>query len=200
MVLKVISQSNSKFLGLGTSLVAQWLRLCLPMQGTWVQALVGEDPTCCEATKPVSHNYWDRPPQLLKARTPRARAPQHREATVMRSPHATTKSIPRSPKLEKARAQQRTPNADKNKINLLKKKIFQDLVIGRAVRGGIRWQADMQLGNLFKKEGNIRETAGLRGKIIISVWEMLSCMCSWDTQMDKLLAWMVRLELRKFWR
>ena len=27
-----------------TSLVAQWLRICLPMQGTWVQALVPEDP------------------------------------------------------------------------------------------------------------------------------------------------------------
>ena len=26
----------------GISLVAQWLRLCLPMQGVWVQSLVGE--------------------------------------------------------------------------------------------------------------------------------------------------------------
>ena len=39
------------------SLVAQWLRVCLPMQGTRVRALVWEDPTCREATKPVSHNY-----------------------------------------------------------------------------------------------------------------------------------------------
>ena len=39
------------------SLVAQWLRIRLPMQGTWVQALVREDPTCCEATKPMRHNY-----------------------------------------------------------------------------------------------------------------------------------------------
>ena len=44
--------------GLGTSLVAQWLRTRLPMQGTRVQALVREDPTCRGATKPVSHNYW----------------------------------------------------------------------------------------------------------------------------------------------
>ena len=42
----------------GTSLVAQWLRICLPMQGTWVRALVQEDPTCRGATKPVRHNYW----------------------------------------------------------------------------------------------------------------------------------------------
>ena len=41
----------------GTSLVAQGLGIHLPMQGTRVQALVREDPTCRRATKPVSHNY-----------------------------------------------------------------------------------------------------------------------------------------------
>ena len=41
-----------------TSLVAQWLRICLPMQGTWVWSLDQEDPTGCGATKPVCHNYW----------------------------------------------------------------------------------------------------------------------------------------------
>ena len=41
----------------GASLVAQWLRICLPMQGTRVRALVWEDPTCHGATRPVSHNY-----------------------------------------------------------------------------------------------------------------------------------------------
>ena len=41
----------------GASLVAQWLRICLPMQGTRVRALVREDPTCRGATRPVSHNY-----------------------------------------------------------------------------------------------------------------------------------------------
>ena len=39
------------------SLVIQWLRICLPMQGTRVQALVWEDPTCRRAARPVSHNY-----------------------------------------------------------------------------------------------------------------------------------------------
>ena len=48
----------SKETGIGTSLVAQWLRICLPMEGTRVQALVREDPTCCRATKSVRHNYW----------------------------------------------------------------------------------------------------------------------------------------------
>ena len=82
------------------SLVAQWLRIRLPMQGTRVGALFQEDPTCHRAIKPVRHNYWDcalepvshnywslrsrgRAPQLLspratttEARAPRARAPQ----------------------------------------------------------------------------------------------------------------------------
>ena len=39
------------------SLLAQWLRICLPMHGTQVQALGWEDPTCSGATRPVSHNY-----------------------------------------------------------------------------------------------------------------------------------------------
>ena len=38
------------------SLVAQWLRICLLMQGTRVRALVWEDPTCHGAAGPVSHN------------------------------------------------------------------------------------------------------------------------------------------------
>ena len=39
------------------SLVAQWLRIRLPTKGTWVRALVQEDPTCCGATKLVRYNY-----------------------------------------------------------------------------------------------------------------------------------------------
>ena len=42
---------------LGASLVAQWLRVCLLMQGTRVRALVWEDPTCRGATTTMSHNY-----------------------------------------------------------------------------------------------------------------------------------------------
>ena len=43
---------------LRASLVAQWLRICLPMQGTRLWTLVREDPTCSGATKPAHHNYW----------------------------------------------------------------------------------------------------------------------------------------------
>ena len=41
----------------GASLVAQWLRIHLPMQETQVRALVREDPTCRGAAKPVRHNH-----------------------------------------------------------------------------------------------------------------------------------------------
>ena len=39
------------------SLVVQWLRTHLPMQGTWVRSLVREDPMCHGATKPVCHDF-----------------------------------------------------------------------------------------------------------------------------------------------
>ena len=42
---------------IGASLVAQWLRTRLPMQGIWARALVREDATCRGASKPVRHNY-----------------------------------------------------------------------------------------------------------------------------------------------
>ena len=51
------SKDTIKKVKRGASLVAQWLGICLPMQGTWVQFLVQEDPTCRGATKPVHHNY-----------------------------------------------------------------------------------------------------------------------------------------------
>ena len=40
----------------GTSSVVQWCRVHLPMQGTQVQPLVQEAPTCCGATRPMCHN------------------------------------------------------------------------------------------------------------------------------------------------
>ena len=52
--------------GVWTSLVVQWLRICLPMQGTQLCSLVWEDLTGWGATKPTCQNYWPRVPQLLK--------------------------------------------------------------------------------------------------------------------------------------
>ena len=51
-----------------TSLVAQWWRIHLPVQGIWVKSLFRDNSMGWGATKPVYHNYW--------ACTPRARAPQ----------------------------------------------------------------------------------------------------------------------------
>ena len=42
----------------GTLLVVQWLRICLPMQGTCVWCLAWEDSTCHGAAEPVYHNDW----------------------------------------------------------------------------------------------------------------------------------------------
>ena len=39
------------------SLVVQWLRICLPMQGPRVRSLGQEGLTCRGATEPVRHNY-----------------------------------------------------------------------------------------------------------------------------------------------
>ena len=63
-------------LGFGTALVFQWLRICLPMQGTQVWSLVWEDSTCCRTTKPLRHNYLAHVQQLLKPAHPRAHALQ----------------------------------------------------------------------------------------------------------------------------
>ena len=41
----------------GISLVVQWLRICLSMQGTLVWSLLKENSTCLGATKPMCHNY-----------------------------------------------------------------------------------------------------------------------------------------------
>ena len=51
------SQSLRKYLLNGTSLVAQWIRICLPMQGTLVRSLVQEDSACGGVTELACHNY-----------------------------------------------------------------------------------------------------------------------------------------------
>ena len=71
-----------------TPLVVQWIRICLPMQGTLVRSPVQEDSTCQGATEPVC------------AHTPRACAPATNKTT--RSPCTAMKSSLCSPQLEKA--------------------------------------------------------------------------------------------------
>ena len=121
---------------MGTSLVVQRIRICLPVQGTRVRALVRENPTCRGATKPVrhnywacalehgSHNYWARVLQLLK--------PVHLEPVLhnKRSHRSEKPTLQR--RVTPARRNQRKPvcsNEDPmqqkiniNKINKFKKK------------------------------------------------------------------------------
>ena len=63
-LIRVLLTDQIKRTDVGTSLVAQWLRIHLPMHGTRVRALIREDPTCRGATKPLRHNYGARKPQL----------------------------------------------------------------------------------------------------------------------------------------
>ena len=67
------------------SLVAQWLGIHLPMQGTWFRVPVREDPTCRGAARPVSYNYWACAsgacaPQRERSRQWEAHAPRWRVA------------------------------------------------------------------------------------------------------------------------
>ena len=85
------------------SLVAQWLKkkkkkkAPLPMQATWVQSLIREDPhfSCRGATKPMHHNYWTcalepRRHDYWSPHAPWSPCSATREATAMRSPCTTT--------------------------------------------------------------------------------------------------------------
>ena len=104
------------------SLVVQWLRICLVMQGTPVWSLVQEDLTCLRATKHVSHkswvcalesgsrNYLAHEPQLLnEACAPGAPAPQLEKLLQWEA---------QAPQLEKARTATETQHSQiNNKTN-----------------------------------------------------------------------------------
>ena len=68
-MMKLIIKKNQ----LGTSLVAQWLRIHLPIQGTWVRSLVQKIPHAAEqlspCTKLLSLRSRAREPQLLSLHT-----------------------------------------------------------------------------------------------------------------------------------
>ena len=84
------------------SLVVQWLRICLPVQGIWVPSLVREDLTCRGATKPESRNYW--------SLVPKAHALQQEKP-----PQCEAKAL----QLETARVEQWRPSTAKK--NFIKK-------------------------------------------------------------------------------
>ena len=87
------------------------------MQGTRVQALVQEDPTCRGATKPVrhnywacflepvSHNYWAHKPQLLSP---------HATTTEAHAPRACALQQEKPPQWEARALQRRVAPAHRN--------------------------------------------------------------------------------------
>ena len=100
--------------------MAQWFRICLPTQGTWVRALVWEDPTCRGATKPASHNYWACVPQLLK---PVRLEPILRNKRSHRSEkpvHCKEEQPPLDATRESPRTATKTQHSQKKKKALLK--------------------------------------------------------------------------------
>ena len=90
-----------------------WIRIRLPMQGTWVQSLVREDSTCHGETKFLCHNYWS--PSALGPASCNywSLCSAMREATARRSLLATTDSRPCVLHLEEAWVRQRRPSAVK---------------------------------------------------------------------------------------
>ena len=76
-ILHVLLTTLIKILWGWASLVVQWSRICLPMQGTCVQSQVGEDPTCQGAAKPVAASTEARAPEpVLHKRSPTVRSPR----------------------------------------------------------------------------------------------------------------------------
>ena len=97
------------------SLVAQWLGVCLLMQGTRVRALVWEDPTCHGAAGPVSHDCWACASGACAPRRGGGRdgeRPAHRDEE--RSPHRDEEWPPLAVARESPRTNRR-PNTAKNK-------------------------------------------------------------------------------------
>ena len=106
---------------MGTSLVAQWLRICLPMQETRVWSLVREDITCHRATKHVCHSYWAcglEPGNLSSWASMPWSLSSTREVTEMISPPATMKSSPSSPQLEKSPCSNKDPAETRIRVHI----------------------------------------------------------------------------------
>ena len=88
------------------SLMVQWLKIHLPIPGTWVLSLLQDNPTCHVAAKLECHNSWSLCAQGLCSTTREAWAPQ-----LERRPHS----------LQLAKAyQQWRPSTARNK-SILKK-------------------------------------------------------------------------------
>ena len=111
----------------GTSLVVQWLRICLPMQGTRVWSLAWEHSTCHGAAEPVYHYWactlepgshnWAYVLQLLKTAHPRAQAPQQEKPQQWGTRASQLESCPHLPQLEKCQCSSKDLVVNNNNNN-----------------------------------------------------------------------------------
>ena len=92
-----------------TSLVGQWLRICLPMQRTWVWSLVWEGSTCHGATRSMHPNYW--------ACKPRAHGPQQEKPLKRETCTPLQVSSPCSPQQEQSPHEQKKTQGNQNLTN-----------------------------------------------------------------------------------
>ena len=107
--------------------MVQWLRICLPMQGTWVPSLAWEDPTYLGATKTVGHNYEA---CALEPVSHNYGAPAHRaslcsptsKVRAVRSLNTTTNSSPCRRQPEKPARRNKDPAQSKINKYIFRKK------------------------------------------------------------------------------
>ena len=141
--------------------MAQWLRIRLPMQGTRVRALVREDPTCREATRPVSHNYWACAsgacaPQRKRPRQWEARAPRWRVDPAL----AATRESPRT----EAQHSQKKKKRKKNDINPWLKRLREVTKVTKF------WKTERRQSNIFNTWKTKLENWLALKKLLDSTW------------------------------
>ena len=115
------------------SLGIQWLRIHLPMQGTWVLSLVWEDPTRCrgltqssQLLSPCSRacklRFWGCLLQLPKPRHLEPVLGNKRGHHKGKPMHYNGEECPCSPQVEKALQEQQRPSATKKQKQYFFKK------------------------------------------------------------------------------
>ena len=104
-----------------TSMVVQWIRICLLMQRTWVQSLVWEDSKCLQATKPVLPQVLSLGAAATEAQVPRT-VLRNKRSHPKRSPCTATREQPLlSTTGESPCAAMKTKHNQKHKINIFLK-------------------------------------------------------------------------------
>ena len=134
-------------------LVVQWVRICMPKQGTQVWSLAWEDSTCRGATNPTCHNYWAcaLEPACCSywSYAPRARTLQHWETCT------ATKSSPCSPRLEESSCKATQPKIN----NKIKKKCDANFTSQKQLQADRNWNMKVTKKAFSKKKKKRRRKA-----------------------------------------